>query len=257
MNIKAIAIDMDGTMLNDGKTISDYNQTMIDTIKSNVHVILSSARGMGSLNTYIDQLGLHGDNQYTVAYNGGYIIDGNGHVLDSYPIEVSIGKALIEFLVATTQSLEVTIYTNDRIIPLNTVVDLSNFLDQHPIYKIGAIGNKQEVDRIRALIPESFDQTMAITSDKVSIECVAMGLSKAKGLQLVLDRLGLTNAHLCAIGDAENDIQMLDMAAYGIAMGNADPILLPHADHISDDNNHDGVGKAIQYLIDQKLIVLE
>lgn len=256
MNIKAIAIDMDGTMLDDGKTISDYNRSMIETIKPFIHVILSSARGMGSLHPYIDQLGLDGNAQYTVAYNGGYIIDGNGQLLDHHPIDLNHAKALIDFLVNTTSSLEITIYTSDQIIPIHTVDDLSNFLDHHPIYKIGAIGDKSEVDRVRALIPDPFNQVLSITSDKVSIECVAQGLSKAKGLQLVLDRLGLTNAQLCAIGDAENDIQMLDMAGYGIAMGNADAILLPHADYVSDDNNHDGVGKAIQYLIDTKRIVL-
>ena len=254
MQIKAIAIDMDGTMLDDTKQISSKNQHMIDTIKSDVHIILSSARGMGSLRPYIDQLGLHGENQYTVAYNGGYIIDGNDHVLNHHPIDIDIAVGLIEFLGQTTDTLEINLYTASKIYQTDNIDDITAFLKTNPIYKIGAIGQKAEVDRVRALIPPSFNEALAITSDKVSIECVASGLSKAKGLELVLNKLGLTNADLCAIGDAENDIQMLDMAAFGIAMGNADSVLLPHADYITSDNNHDGVGKAIEYLIDQRMI---
>lgn len=256
MSIKAIAIDMDGTLLDDTKHISNFNQKMIASIQSSVHIIISSARGMGSLRPYIHQLGLHGSNQYTVAYNGGYIIDGNDTVLDHHPIDIHVALALIECIGQTTSSLEINVYTADKIYQIPNIDNVQDFLMNHPIYKIGAIGQKTEVDRVRGLIPVHFNQLLAITSDKVSIECVSSGLSKAKGLALVLEKLGLSHDELCAIGDAENDIQMLDMAGFGIAMGNGDDVLLSHADYITTDNNHDGVGKAIDYLIKHHMIMV-
>lgn len=251
MDIRAFAIDMDGTLLNDDKTISSTNLAMVKTIATSYDVILSSARGMGSLRYYIDELGLHGQNQYTVAYNGGYIIDGNGTLIDDHPIFPTTVYALLQWFNQVTNVLELNVYTCDRIIPYTELLDPSTFLSSHPIYKIGAIGEKSEVDRVRALIPTTFTDALAITSDKVSIECVAKGLSKAKGLSLVLDRLGLKPEQLVAIGDAENDIEMLDFAGYGIAMGNGDPKLFDHADYISADNNKDGVAKAIQHVLDR------
>lgn len=49
-----------------------------------------------------------------------------------------------------------------------------------------------------------------------------------------------------ACGDSGNDLAMIQAAGYGIAMGNATPEILAAARYVTDDNNHDGVAKAIE-----------
>lgn len=83
-----------------------------------------------------------------------------------------------------------------------------------------------------------------------NLEFTAAGVSKATGLQFLGDYLGLTLAQTMAIGDSENDAEMLRAAGLGVAMGNAYPQVKALANAVTDDNESDGVAKAIQkYLL--------
>lgn len=66
------------------------------------------------------------------------------------------------------------------------------------------------------------------------------GLTKASGLAALLDRLGLSASGMLAMGDAENDLEMLKMAGLGVAMGNAAPLAKAAADRIAPDVKQDG-----------------
>ena len=83
-----------------------------------------------------------------------------------------------------------------------------------------------------------------------NLEFTAEGVSKATGLQFLTKYLGLTLAQTMAIGDSENDAEMLRAAGLGVAMGNAYPQVKALADAVTDDNESDGVARAIQaYLL--------
>ena len=83
-----------------------------------------------------------------------------------------------------------------------------------------------------------------------NLEFTAAGVSKATGLQFLADHLGLTLAQTMAIGDSENDAEMLRAAGLGVAMGNAYPQVKALADAVTADNESEGVAQAIQkYLL--------
>ena len=78
------------------------------------------------------------------------------------------------------------------------------------------------------------------------MEINAPGVTKGSGLKTLADTLGLAMKQVMACGDSGNDLAMIQAAGYGIAMGNATPDVLAAARYVTDDNNHDGVAKAIE-----------
>lgn len=71
------------------------------------------------------------------------------------------------------------------------------------------------------------------------------GVSKASGLQVVTDRLGLTAADVLAIGDGDNDVEMLQWAGRGVAMGQAPIAVQDAADSVTETVYNDGAAREI------------
>jgi len=83
-----------------------------------------------------------------------------------------------------------------------------------------------------------------------NLEFTAEGINKATGLEFLAKRLGISMAQTMAIGDSENDAEMLRAAGLGVAMGNAYPQVKALADVVTADNESDGVAQAMRrYLL--------
>ena len=74
-------------------------------------------------------------------------------------------------------------------------------------------------------------------------------VEKAASLDILLRSKGLTAKNLMACGDGWNDLPMIRFAGLGVAMGNAQAPVKAAADCLTDDNDHDGVGKAVEHYI--------
>lgn len=80
-------------------------------------------------------------------------------------------------------------------------------------------------------------------------ECCAKGCSKATGMELVMKHYGLDLSRSVAIGDSENDLDMITAAGIGIVMGQARDEIKRYADRITDDILHDGAATAMEALM--------
>lgn len=80
----------------------------------------------------------------------------------------------------------------------------------------------------------------------LAIDIIPQNGGKQNGIQKVLDYYGIAQEDTMAFGDGHNDIDMLQFAHIGIAMGNADDDVKKHADDVTDDINHDGIIKALK-----------
>ena len=87
------------------------------------------------------------------------------------------------------------------------------------------------------------------TSQAHLLEALPPGSSKGAGLKWLLDDLGLDPAQVMAIGDGDNDIEMLQLVGLGVAMANATDALKQVADYVVNSNEADGVAEAIERFI--------
>lgn len=77
------------------------------------------------------------------------------------------------------------------------------------------------------------------------------GVTKAKGIEIILNYFGGSREAAAAIGDGENDIEMLKFANTAVAMGNSSEKLIKYADFVTDDVDNNGLSKAIYYIINR------
>ncbi|MTH47657.1 Cof-type HAD-IIB family hydrolase [Intestinirhabdus alba] len=106
----------------------------------------------------------------------------------------------------------------------------------------------QMVDRLHA----SLEGIMKpVTSGFGFIDLIIPGLHKASGISRLLKRWALSPQNVVAIGDSGNDMEMLKMARYAFAMGNAAPEIKALSRYHTDDNNHQGALKVIQAVLDR------
>ena len=78
------------------------------------------------------------------------------------------------------------------------------------------------------------------------LELMPLGITKGSGLTALAEMLDIPMHDVMAFGDGENDIEMLQAAGIGIAMGNAMPEVKAAADEVSSGNNEDGIAEALQ-----------
>ena len=90
------------------------------------------------------------------------------------------------------------------------------------------------------------DRFSIVRSEDFYLEFMTKQASKGNALQLLSEELGIKKEEVMALGNAQNDDSMIEFAGLGVAMGNSIPGTLKIADVTTADNNHDGVGKAIE-----------
>ena len=86
------------------------------------------------------------------------------------------------------------------------------------------------------------------------VEVMPLDASKGNALAFILDHLDIAPEETMALGDHCNDLDMLQLAGIGVAMGQAVPMLRTHADYVTGNNDEDGVGHAIQRFVLEKAI---
>ena len=99
------------------------------------------------------------------------------------------------------------------------------------------------------LSKEIINQYEVTSSIPEYIEFVKKGIKKSEAIKFIMNKCKIEQEEVIAIGDGENDIEMLRFAGLGVAMGNADNYVKENADYITTSNNDDGVGNVIEKFI--------
>lgn len=110
---------------------------------------------------------------------------------------------------------------------------------------------RDPAERLRciAFMTEALPDCNVTTSVSVNVEINSRKANKGDALRTFCALLGIPPAHTIAFGDNLNDVSMLKNAGIGVAMGNGTPEALAAADMVTDSNDRDGVGKALQKLL--------
>ena len=100
------------------------------------------------------------------------------------------------------------------------------------------------IEEARKILPED----VRIVDTGFAYHIIDANVSKGKALKFIADRLGLDVKDFVAIGDSENDVEMLEVAGFGVAVANADEKLKDVADLVTSKPNGDGVVEALEFL---------
>lgn len=118
------------------------------------------------------------------------------------------------------------------------------------VHKLIFMAPQPEIDAVRADIEAQLSGIAAVTTALSGmLEVLPLGASKGDGVSWLLNHLGMSPAGLLAMGDGENDIEMLQLAAVSVAMGNAGAKVKAAADYVMGSNDEDGVAQAIQQFV--------
>ncbi|MEH7605753.1 Cof-type HAD-IIB family hydrolase [Priestia megaterium] len=238
---KLIALDMDGTLLNNQQEISTENrQAIAKAQEQGVHVVLSTGRSLLTCREYAQSLQL---SSYLITVNGSEIWDESGELVERKLIDASS----IEKMWNLTQEHKLNFWavTTDKVWRDEFPEDIASQEWLKFGYDIPDEALREEVLKQIAGISDFEISNSSLTN----LEINALGINKAKGIMTVCERLGISMDEVIAMGDSLNDMAMIEAAGCGIAMGNAQEAVKEAADWVTDTNVNNGVAKAISHWV--------
>ena len=261
-----IAVDLDGTLLKDDKTISPANIAALQKARENGHeVVIATGRPFRHAKRYYEELGL---TTPIVNFNGGFVHHPNDphFQVSHHPIPLKTVQHILESVADTkTQNIvcEVTdhvyfqrdpvgiyeFYTNHALSV--TTGDLRRLLQHEPTsLLIHAKG--EHVNEIRSELSHVHAETVLNRQwikPEYMVEVMRKGTSKAIGLEQIARHLGIEQKQIVAFGDEENDLEMIEYAGHGVAMGNAIGPLKLLANGTTKRNEDDGIAYYLKHVL--------
>ena len=247
-NIHAIFTDLDGTLLNDNKEIGEFTKNILMKYKNDINIIPTSARSFERIKPYLEELDMLDNYNYTICLNGALIVNNLGIELFSSHISKETMRELMSYI--DKYNIEWTIYTKNDIYKRSRINDIDNYIKDNDTFKLIGVGTIEEIDTIRDELKSMNDKLEITTSMSGRLVITNKGTTKDKAVEIIMNRLNIGRENIMTIGDGENDINMIKMAEYGVSMLNAPDDVKKNARFITKyDNNHDGVGKAIEEIL--------
>lgn len=265
--IELIVTDLDGTLLDSKSQLSDRNVTVLkQAMEQGVRVMLATGKTYPSAKDIIARLGLTTPGIFS---QGLAIYTAAGSVTHQETLDPVVARQVITF--AEDRGFNVVAYAGTRILTrslfpyaekLHTqyhepmpegIGGLQNILDEMAVNKL-IIMRQGEPRRIKALrwqLEKQLDGRARLlqSSLKDMLEVLPSGGSKGAAMRVVAKEMGVSLANILAIGDGENDVEMVQMAGLGVAVSNADDHLKAVADEIVASNDEDGVAEAVERFV--------
>lgn len=263
---KLIAVDMDGTLLRSDKSLDpDTIRDVEEAAGLGIEVVYCTGRAVPELEAYVKQLPCM---RYAVALSGALVYDFREK--RSIFSQTMSGEAVREIVRVAGQydAMAHLLGEKESIVRIDQVSHMEDF--HMGVYQSMFLELTRKVEdmeaeaRRHAEIPKvniyfrsAKDRAAGYEALKrlplsfafaegASLEMNAAGVTKASGLQALTGYLGISMAETAGIGDADNDRAMLEAVGLSVAMGNGAGDIKALCDEVTDDNDHNGVGKAIR-----------
>ena len=269
--IKLIALDLDGTLLNDAKEITKRTQHALEAAAAHgIRIVISTGRPLTALPQEVTSLSCI---RYVSTADGARIEDlKNGEklfeglipqrmvkpiydVFDQFDVvdelyidgQGYISEPDLDRLEEYTANPAVASYVRRT---RKAVPDIHDLFD-HDIDKAHALFKSYE-DRKEAMrLIREIDDFMLCDAFPINLEVSAPGINKGRGLEILGEKIGVTTDEMMAFGDSNNDAAMLQTVGTAVVMGNADESVKEMADVIAPTNEEDGVAIIIERMLAQ------
>ena len=272
INCQLAAIDLDGTLLDSQYQLREENcQTVQKLAGSGVIVVLASGRMHATILPFSRRMNL---NDPIISYNGAMAKhvktgarshpENRGEVLHHIPIPCHLAKDIIEH--CAKRNMHLNFYLDDVLYirernewsqlydgrtgaTSHPVGDLHQF-DGHEPTKLQIVDAPQNIDSFLIEFKNIFKEKLYITKTQPEyLEFMNPEVSKGRALIAIAERLGVSMAKVVAFGDGYNDISLMEVAGFRVAMENSVDEIKSCADYITGTNDEDGVAAAIKSLL--------
>lgn len=286
---KLVAIDLDGTMLNQYGVVTEKTKEAIEKVQaSGIEVIIASGRPIDSIKTIAKDIK---SEKYFISGNGAIIYDiSNDKII--YENTLKKQKVLDIIKICEENSIYYNLYTEKEIVAkslqcnvlyyhkenankeepdkthINIVENIYDYIANRDekIIKITVCENNQaifnsimrklkEIDEIEVLdISHMSRKTIRQGTEEIPIEYFyteisAKNVDKWNAIEFLKEQMNIKTEEIIAIGDNINDKIMIENAGLGIAMGQSHPAIKEVANHITTSNIEDGVAKALYSIL--------
>lgn len=267
MKYKLLVLDLDGTLTNTRKEVTEYTRTtLIRAQEQGLKIVLASGRPTYGIAPLANLLQLNRFEGYVLSYNGGEIIDWKtGELLYKNLLDPEVLPYLYQcacdndFAIVTydgeyvlTERPDDEYVLKEALLNVMKIKKVENFLKavQHPIAKCLIVGEPTRLATLEKSMHEHLHDRMGVfRSEPYFLELVPKGIDKAQSLAVLLNEIGMTKEEMIAVGDGFNDLSMIKYAGMGVAMSNAQPIVKENADFITLSNEEDGVAHVVEKFV--------
>ena len=264
-SIKAIAIDLDGTLLAPGAVLSERSIKAIEKCRQRgIKFIITSGRSLESSERFRSALGVEGPMVYQ---NGAMIVDmPKAQVLSIVPMDDEAAEFCVDL--AREMGVYCQFYISDKVDPSRTVLMAERDCPERETYfkqtrllavlvdlkealrKAGPGGcvkcmyltEPEILDKLRPRLEERLSKSVYVArTTNTFLEIMNVKVSKGKGLKFVMERNCWKAEEVIAIGDEENDLPMFEVAGFSATPASAKDSMKAKADMVIGSNAEDGV----------------
>lgn len=263
---KIIFIDIDGTLRNDKKEITEKTKKAIkNAIEKGIYLVICSGRPT----KYVEEVSKKAlASSYVIGCNGGEIYDYE-EKKTIYLNALKNEEAIALWYIAERYDVQAILISNGRKIVRKQTEDdtdilleepIENFVTENPITQcvfsslnLENIRNiKEEIDDIKNI--EIVNLSKCLVNNKFPkekpffLDITCKDTSKGNAIKNLCEYLKIDLKDSVAIGDSYNDITMFEVVGHSVAMGNAPEDIKKIVDEVTDTNNEDGVAKFLENL---------
>jgi len=265
LKYKLIAADLDGTLMGEDAILSaKVKDAVRRAMDKGVKFTIATGRAFSSTRLFAQELRV---NAPLICYQGGLIKDHlSGQVIHEQSLPLPLAQGLIRF--TRQRGLHLNVYMDDgrayaeRVSPetsyytgiakeaVHPVGDMLAFLDRDPMKFIIVLSNDGATESLIAELGALFaGQMWFVRSYSRFVEGIPLGVSKGRALARLADHLGISLEETIGIGDNDNDLELVERAGLGVAMGNASSAVKAAADYIAPPIEEEGVVEVIERFV--------
>ncbi len=278
MTYRLLALDLDGTLFTSSGFISEPSKARIaEAQKQGIMVTLATGRHYPFAKSVAKELEI---DVPIITHDGGYIAHPRNdeiYFVKRIPYQTVLGilrllrplqiriMILHESEALTTQRFGL----RELLVRLGHIASLKYYLRERYSYqyfsdqemlayiahkglsppKIFIMGEEAKLKRAKERLEKYYTKDVRLTTSGYGIEILPHGVSKGSGLQVLGEKLEVDRGQMIAVGDHYNDLEMLQYAGLGVAMGNAPEAIRTQVDFVTHSNDQDGVAHLIEKFI--------
>ncbi len=262
MKYKMLVIDMDDTLLTDDHKISEENKEMLLKAQEfGVYVILASGRPTPAMTAYAKELQME---SYMISYNGAVITDlkedkilfeqtlTQEQIHELYDYSIKSKTHIITYIdgkvVSETSSEYIDIELSISGLEHNKVLDFKAAVQSSTV-KCVLLEEPSYLKEVEKDLKKAMPHLSVSMSKPFFLEVAQNGIHKGASIKLLAEKLNILQSEIIAVGNAGNDLTMIEYAGLGVWVDNVDPEFRHKGDVIVASNNNHGVAEVVRRFI--------